>query len=175
MEIVHLLFGGNRGDREGVQEEAVDRVGAKCGRIVARSSLYETEPWGFSDSVPFLNQVVAITSSLSPFAVLDTLKDIEEAMGRVRSDSSAPRFESRLLDIDILLFGERMMDEEGLVIPHPRLHLRRFTLVPLCEVAPERVHPRFGKTVAELLAACPDPLRVEKWGDPWPWRSTILP
>ena len=117
-------------------------------RLVARSSLYRSAPVGYADQPDFVNAVAAIETTLAPHALLDALLDIERARGRVRTFRNAPR----TLDLDVLLYDDAVIDEENLIIPHPRLHERAFVLLPLAEIAPQRRVPRRG-TVADLLAA----------------------
>ncbi len=174
MERAFLLLGGNRGDRVGYQERSLALIREKCGTIEARSSLYETEPWGFQDDTPFINQVVVLRTTLSPQRLLRELKEIEHFLGRERG-SRGPRYESRVLDIDILFYGERCMETPELTIPHPRMHFRRFTLEPLNELAGDLVHPVLDQRIDQLLRDCPDPLRVRKLKTPpREWPTTIL-
>lgn len=120
------------------------------------SPLYETEPWGVAPQPPFLNAVARLETPLAPRPLLDALKAIERAMGRDTSRFGAPRE----VDLDILLYDGLVLDEPGLVVPHPRLHLRAFVLAPLADLAPGLVEPRSGRTVAGLLAALPEAERA---------------
>lgn len=174
MERAYLLLGGNRGDRTGYQERALARIRETCGAIEARSSLYETEPWGFKDDTPFINQVVVVRTALSPQRLLGELKAVEHSLGRDRGSRDS-RYESRVLDIDILFYGERCLETPELTLPHPRMHCRRFTLEPLNELAGDLVHPALDQRIDRLLRDCPDPLRVQKLKTPpREWPTTIL-
>ena len=155
---VFLLLGTNLGDRFHHLLVAQEQIGITAGEIIATSSIYETSAWGQTNQPSFLNQVLKIDSSLSPEALLTELLKIETNMGRTREIKWGPR----IIDIDILLFDQIIIQSERLSIPHPAMHLRRFTLTPLAELAPGFIHPVFQKSIAELLRDCEDPLVVEK-------------
>ncbi len=127
--------------------------------ITGVSSVYETEPLGYLEQPSFLNMVCCGTTELDPFELLRYVKDIEEQLGRVASFPNAPR----LIDIDILLYGEQVIDTESLVIPHPRIGERAFVLIPLVEVAPELTHPSTGKSMRDLLSELTESQQVRKW------------
>ena len=145
---VYLSLGSNLGDRESCLEDAVSRLNEETGDVFARSSFYETEPWGFDSEHLFLNMAVGVKTLLDPFRLLDVCKRIEREMGR--SQSGKEGYEDRPIDIDLLFYGERVIKEETLEVPHPKLHLRRFVLEPLSEIAPRLVHPKLEKTIEEL-------------------------
>jgi 2-amino-4-hydroxy-6-hydroxymethyldihydropteridine diphosphokinase len=149
-EFVYLSLGSNLGDRSANLRAAIERLG-KAGAIRAVSCFYETEPVEFRDQPWFLNCVVALETSDSPEALLQRALAIEQEMGRLRMKDKGPRS----IDIDILLFGDRVVEERGLKIPHPAMHQRRFVLEPLVEIAPEALHPQLRKTARELLADLP--------------------
>jgi len=150
-EFVYLSLGSNLGDRSANLRAAIERLG-EAGTIRAVSGFYETEPVEFRDQPWFLNCVVALETSDSPEALLQRALAIEQEMGRLRMKDKGPRS----IDIDILLSGDRVVEERGLKIPHPAMHQRRFVLEPLAEIAPEALHPLLRKTARELLADLPE-------------------
>lgn len=144
---------------------SLEMISEKAGTILQRSAIYESEPWGFEDDTPFLNQVVEISTELSPALLLEQLLTIETRLGRIRpfdgcGCSVQEGYSSRNIDIDILFYGQKLVFTEQLMIPHPRLHERKFTLVPLHEIAPGFIHPLLKKTISVLLQECRDPLKV---------------
>ena len=161
MERCFILFGSNRGDKNKIYAQACLLINNRCGRIVAQSSAYESEPWGFEAKEWFLNRLIVVETELEPEAMLHQLLDIEAELGRVRHPETGG-YTSRTADLDILYYGSRIVLTDSLTIPHPRLHQRRFALLPLCEVAPEFVHPAFNMTQTELLKRCFDFSEVRK-------------
>jgi len=177
---VFLLLGSNRGERVENLEKARQAIAAQAGKIIQTSSFYESEPWGFEDEILFINQVLEISTRLGAEELLKVLLEIEKSLGRTRpasdicdlpsapvksgspprSDIRPPGYSARTLDLDILFFGDQILFTENLMIPHPRLHERRFTLEPLHEIAPDLIHPILKKTVRELLACCMDRSKV---------------
>jgi 2-amino-4-hydroxy-6-hydroxymethyldihydropteridine diphosphokinase len=154
-EIAYLSLGSNVGDREKQLRGAIDRLGA-VGRVVSTSSFYETEPVEFTLQAWFLNCAVALETTRTPQQLMAALLDIEREMGRRRNQSKGPR----TIDLDILLFGDavidsRVTDSPQLRVPHPAMAERRFVLEPLVEIAPEALHPTLKKTARELLDALP--------------------
>lgn len=150
--MLYLLLGANLGDRVTTLRRAVDLIGERVGLVVQASGLYETAPWGVTDQPAFLNQVLAVDTGLTPQAVLTQTQAIEEQLGRVRHE----KWGARVIDVDILYYDDLVIQSATLTIPHPFLHERRFTLVPLAEIAPEFLHPVLQKTTHDLLATCTD-------------------
>ncbi len=161
METCYVLFGSNMGDKEKIFAEACLYINNRCGAITAVSSSYESEPWGFEADEWFLNRLIVVDTELEPEALLRELLAIEAEFGRVRHPE-AEGYASRTADLDILYYGARIVLTDSLTIPHPRLHQRRFALLPLCELVPQWVHPAFNLTQAELLRRCPDMSEVRK-------------
>jgi 2-amino-4-hydroxy-6-hydroxymethyldihydropteridine diphosphokinase len=155
----YLLLGSNLGDRPARLAQARTFLAASAGEIVAASSIYETAAWGVEDQPDFLNQVLAIDTALAPEELLAACQAAEQAQGRQRTLHWGPRS----LDVDILFFGHEVIATPTLTVPHPALHCRRFTLIPLAELAPQLMHPQLQRTIAELLADCLDPLPVSLW------------
>ena len=168
MPLAHLGLGSNIGNSQDILRQALRAIEQQIGRITASSSLYQTEPVGYKEWPEFVNAVVAVDISLAPRALLSTCISIEEAFGRQRQDQK----KLRTLDIDLLLYGERVIAEEGLSVPHPEMHRRRFVLEPLVEIDPLRHHPVLRKTVQDLLALCAGAERVVRIRDAW-WPERV--
>lgn len=151
-----LALGSNLGRREATLASALGALESLGFRTGARSSLYLTEPVGGPPQDWYVNAVVEGETQLGPRELLAACLDAERTLGRARGVRNGPR----TIDIDILFYADVVQDEPGLTLPHPRLHERRFVLVPLSEIAPELRHPLLGVTIRELLARCPDPSRV---------------
>ncbi|RDV15797.1 2-amino-4-hydroxy-6-hydroxymethyldihydropteridine diphosphokinase [Pontibacter diazotrophicus] len=159
MPELYLLLGGNLGERSAYLADARKSIAAAVGPITQCSKLYETAAWGNTDQPAFLNQVLAVQTELAPEQVLQKVNAIEQELGRVR----LAHWGARVIDIDILFYDQLVLQSQRLTIPHPQLHLRRFTLLPLAEIAPQLVHPVLGKTVEDLLENCPDTLEVRAY------------
>lgn len=160
MSIAYLLIGGNQGNREDLLEKAISGLNSKAGKVVALSSIYETEAWGFESEQDFLNQVVKIETKFEPYNLLDACFEIESELGRIRNYRG---YESRLMDIDILFYDDIILETEKLHLPHPRLQDRNFALIPMNEVAPTLKHPLFKKTINEMLSECEDSCLVKRY------------
>jgi 2-amino-4-hydroxy-6-hydroxymethyldihydropteridine diphosphokinase len=147
---VYISLGSNIGNRAANLKAAIERL-RDFGVVTAISSFYETEPVEFTQQPWFLNCVVKLETTLSPPQLLTGILGIEQQMGRHRGAEKGPRN----IDLDILLFGDLIVDEPELTIPHPAMHERRFVLEPLAEIAPETWHPVYRQTIRQLLAALP--------------------
>jgi 2-amino-4-hydroxy-6-hydroxymethyldihydropteridine diphosphokinase len=157
--IAYIGLGSNMNGALEPCREAVRRLGSTEGIAVLRaSSWYRTEPVGFRGQEWFINAVVEVRTALSAHALLQALQTVENAMGRVRAEKWGPR----IIDLDILLFGENVIDGVDLTVPHPELHRRRFVLVPLCELAAEAIHPTVGVSMRTLLSRLDDTSKVER-------------
>ena len=158
MARTYLLLGSNEGDRENLLENARFRISLLVGKSVTTSGLYETAPWGKEDQPSFLNQVMITETPLDPDLLLTTLLAIEKSLGRVRNEKWGPR----TIDLDILFYGDQIVQKENLTIPHPAIAERRFTLVPLADIAPDFVHPVSMKTMKQMLDECGDQHEVKR-------------
>ncbi len=153
----YILLGSNMGNKALLLQQARTLLNAPAGKITRTSSLYESEPWGFDADEWFINQVVELHTGLSPEALLNTTQGIERELGRIKGERvKGEGYASRTIDIDILFYNEMVMQTPLLTIPHPLLQERRFTLMPMAEIAGEYVHPVFKKTIAALLEQCGD-------------------
>lgn len=161
METCYILFGSNMGDKGSIFDQACLYINNRCGQVLQVSSPYESEPWGFETEEWFLNRMIVIKTRMNPEDLLRQLLEIERELGRERHPENEG-YVSRTADLDIIYYGDRIILTELLTIPHPRLHRRRFALLPMCEVAPDMVHPVLGLTQRDLLARCPDTLLVKK-------------
>lgn len=154
---VFLLIGGNLGNRLLLIEQAEILIEQHIGTITKKSSIYESEPWGFNAKNFFLNAVVEVETEKTPQEVLFHAHEIEKWLGRNRTTN---RYTSRTMDIDILFYNDLVLDTELLKIPHPKIQERKFTLLPLCEIAASKNHPTFGWKLEVLLSKCNDKAHV---------------
>ncbi len=172
---VVLLIGGNQGDRVSLLMQAIIEIASRIGTVSAASSLYETEPWGFEAEQNFLNQALVVDTDLTACEVLQRALEIEKDLGRVRPGEdqgslstlrpplSVKKYSSRPIDIDLIFYNNDIVDTPALQLPHPRMHLRRFVLQPLAQIMPDKIHPKFRKTIAQLLAECADEGEVKEY------------
>lgn len=162
MNRVVLLLGGNLGDRLSLIHKAINSL--KKHFIVNQSSaIYESTAWGENSEGNYLNMAVIISTDMLPLDILQKVNEIEDHLERKRER----KWGNRTMDIDIIYIEELVINEDNLTVPHPFIAARRFVLIPLCELLPAFVHPRLGKTNAQLLEACPDS------GDVWEYDSNI--
>ncbi len=163
MHNVFLGIGGNTGNKQKNFEDVYAVIEKELGKIVEASSVYETPPWGFQSDDVFWNSVIEIESSFSPEELLQKIHSIENQFGRTRNMREG--YSSRPIDIDILYFDDLYLETEELIIPHRRMHLRRFVLVPLNEIAPALKHPLLRLTSFEMLENCKDQSVIKKVSD----------
>lgn len=156
---IYLCIGGNLGDQAANLEETRMFITFNFGDIVSTSSIYESEAWQMESAPSFLNQVIKIESILTDEELLEEISDLEDFYGRERSKGV---YLSREMDIDVLFVDDQIIEKEKLIVPHPRLYLRKFVLVPLNEIAAEYIHPILKKNIALLLKECPDEAIIKK-------------
>lgn len=158
-ETVYIGIGSNLGDPRKNCRQAIERINAHPDiTVTTRSSLYETEPLGLKEQGWFVNAVVAARTTLPPRDLLQALLVIEKEMGRVRRQKWGPR----LIDLDLLYYGDQRICSDNLEVPHPEVHRRKFVLVPLNEIDPKRLHPVLNKTARELLAELPENQKINR-------------
>ena len=158
MSEVFILLGGNEGDKHKIFSETIKLIGETIGTVKLLSSVYETETWGFVSDL-FWNQALIVKTSLLPEDVLKCALEIENKMGRIRLSAN---YEARPIDIDLMFYDDLVIDTPSLTIPHSLMAQRRFILVPLSEIAPDRIHPVTKMTINEMLQNCPDQLKVTR-------------
>ncbi|NCC71891.1 MAG: 2-amino-4-hydroxy-6-hydroxymethyldihydropteridine diphosphokinase [Sphingobacteriia bacterium] len=159
MHTCYLQLGSNLGNKAFQLQSACTMISSQAGIISKYSSIYVTEPWGFTTKNLFFNQVIEVRTNLSAHNLLSSLLNIEHSLGRKRNNIYG--YSSRIIDLDILFYEDMVINTPDLILPHPLLHKRRFVLEPLNEIAPDLLHPILGKTIHELTFACQDHLKVQ--------------
>jgi 2-amino-4-hydroxy-6-hydroxymethyldihydropteridine diphosphokinase len=162
MEVVYLSLGSNQGNRIKYLQKSVEAIEVRIGEIIISSEYFETEPWGFITDSSFINQVICIKSNYSPEKILEKILDIEVQLGRIRM-SDNQMYTNRCIDIDILFYGNEIIDSNDLIIPHKHLHERKFVLQPMNQIAGDFIHPIFKKSISDLLLKCEDKTFVKKY------------
>ena len=155
---VFLFIGSNLGNRQALLVKAITRIELEIAPVIKRSSIYETQSWGNKDEPDYLNQVIELETVMPAQEILHKILNIEQAMGRKRE----VKWGSRIIDIDILFYGPEIINEDRLVVPHPEMHKRMFTLAPLAEIAPDLVHPVLQKQITALKSELKSDLHVKK-------------
>lgn len=145
---VYIALGSNLGNKRRNLVTAAALLAERAGEVGAISSFYETEPWGFESEHSFLNAALMLETTLAPLDLLRLTQEVERELGRMAKTDSV--YHDRLIDIDLLLYGEEVIDQPGLQIPHPLMHRRAFVMTPMAEIAPAVVHPVLGKTMKVL-------------------------
>jgi len=158
---VYILLGSNIDPKLQYIQDATKKISLRVGEIENTSGIYKSKALGFKSKQLFFNQILKITTSLTVEKVLDICLHIEKELGRIRQVGKKKIMSSRTIDIDIIYFNNDVIDQDNLTVPHPRLHERKFTMLPLCEISPDYVHPIFEKTNEELLARCNDSSDVQ--------------
>jgi 2-amino-4-hydroxy-6-hydroxymethyldihydropteridine diphosphokinase len=159
MNKVFLQLGSNLGEREQLISSAITNISTQIGTIISQSKIYESTPWRVDGQENYLNQIIEIKTELPADKVLELVLSIENDLGRVRLE----KWGERLIDIDIIFFNDEIIETSDLCIPHKHMHERNFVLEPLNEIASTFIHPRYNKTVAELLKDSKDTERVEEY------------
>ena len=159
MNTIFLQLGSNMGEREAYLQNAIALIAEEIGAIQKKSKVYESVPWGVENQNNYLNQVIQIKSVCSAEEVLEKVLEIEDKIGRIRNE----KWGERIIDIDILFFNDLIVEKEGICIPHIHLQSRKFVLIPLNEIAPNFIHPKYNKTISKLLIHCKDIESVEEY------------
>lgn len=159
MSKVYFSIGSNKGNRSGLINEAIDKIDIIIGKVVLKSSIYETKSWGFNSN-NFYNICILLESTLTPELILNKILTIEKDMGRLKTTD---QYSDRCIDIDILFFDNMIVNSKSLEIPHPRIQLRKFVLTPMLELTPDLIHPILNKSIRQLELECIDkdqPIKV---------------
>jgi len=149
MSVVYICLGSNLGERHKYLNNAILAIQNEVGLVLARSSFYETEAWGFKSEHKFLNACISVSTTLSPDKLLTVLKKIEKDLGRLKTDKN--RYSDRVIDLDIIFYDDLIYENHELTIPHPMMHKRSFVLVPLNEIASDFIHPVLKLSVKQIL------------------------
>ena len=159
MNIVFLQLGSNLGEKESLLQDAIIAIEGRIGQVVEKSKVYESTPWRVEGQENYLNQIVKVKTELLADDILSTVLDIEKELGRIRLE----KWGERLIDIDIIFYNDSIIETAQLCVPHKHMHERMFVLTPMHNIAPEMVHPKYNKTVAELLQICKDTELVKEY------------
>lgn len=157
----YIILGSNKGDKIEYINKAITEISSVVGEVIAQSSNYQTSPWGFESESEFVNKVICVKTKLEPSSLMRSLLQIENNLGRER-DASTNEYQSRTIDLDVLIIDDLVIFTELLQVPHPRMSERKFVLVPLNEIAPNLNHPERKMTIANLLEICSDNESVTK-------------
>lgn len=159
MNIVFLQLGSNLGDRELLLQDAILAIKERVGEMIEKSKVYESTPWRSEGQKNYLNQILKVKTELQADDILSVILDVEKNLGRLRLE----KWGERLIDIDIIFFNDSIIEKAELCVPHKHMHERMFVLIPLHNIAPEMVHPKYNKTVDELLKICTDAELVNEY------------
>ena len=159
MNIVFLQLGSNLGDRELLLQDAIVAIEERVGGVIKRSKVYESTPWRVEGQANYLNQILKVETKLQAHDVLSVILDVEKNLGRVRIE----KWGERLIDIDIIFFNDAIIETAQLCVPHKHMHERMFVLTPLHNIAPDMAHPKYNKTVEEILKQCTDTQLVKEY------------
>ena len=159
---VYLGLGTNLGDKELNLRVALQKIEERIGKIISLSAFYATAPWGFQSENNFLNAAVGVETVLSPFGILESTQRIEQEIGRLHKSRDGV-YSDRLIDIDLLLYGDKILQDERLIVPHPLMTDRKFVLEPLAEIAPDVVHPVFRTSLGTLVTTCRSTTETRTW------------
>ncbi len=159
MNIVFLQLGSNLGEREVLLQDAITAIEDKVGFVIEKSKVYESTPWRVEGQENYLNQILKVKTEMLADDVLSAILDIEKELGRVRLE----KWGERLIDIDIIFYNDAIIETPHLCIPHKHMHERMFVLTPLHNIAPDMLHPKYNKTVEELLQICTDTELVKEY------------
>ena len=155
-----LLLGSNLGNGQLLFQHVISLIDERFGELETQSAIYKSRPWGFEHENDFLNQILVLETDLAAEEILQNCLKIEADLGRQRKKQKG--YSARIIDIDLLFVNDEVLDSKNLILPHPRLHLRKFTLLPLVELMPDFNHPKLHKSMQALLIACEDNSEVRK-------------